>query len=155
MPGHEVVTGFFRRLFGRRPNTPAEAWLARRAGAPPEEVIRQHFAAIEAHDLDWILATLAPERARLYADTKTLDKRRQTVLKATVLAIEPTDEPVPLSAFAERYAMRQVYRVEFDLSLVEPEKRRDPTLQEGKQWAYFLLVSEGKGRPWLIADWGR
>ncbi|OTA40308.1 MAG: hypothetical protein A6D92_19630 [Symbiobacterium thermophilum] len=61
------------RLFGRRqPESPAAAWLRRRAQAEPAEVVVEHFRAIEAHDLEWILATLTPERARLYNSPSTL-----------------------------------------------------------------------------------
>jgi len=156
VPGYEVATGFWRKLFGRRgPQSPAEAWLRQRRDASPEEVIRQHFAAMAAHDLDWLLATMAPERARLYNDPRTLDKRRLTVTGARVLAVEAVAKPVPLPSFADRYSANMVLRVEYELDLVEPEQRRDPSLREGRDWSYFILVSSGPGKPWAIADWGR
>ncbi|HWI64410.1 MAG TPA: hypothetical protein VNT75_21475 [Symbiobacteriaceae bacterium] len=156
MPGHEVVTGLFRKLFGRRgTQSPAEAWLRQRREASPEEVIRQHFAAMAAHDLDWLLATMAPERARLYNDPRTLDKRRLTVTGAMVVSVEPADKPVPLPSFAERYKSTLALKVEYELNLVQPEQRRDPTLRDGRDWSYYVLVSEGTGKPWQVADWGR
>ena len=114
-----------------------------------------HFAAMQAHDLEAILATLAPERARLYRDHRTLDKRRLTIASAEVLAMEPAGEAVPYPAFAERYVQRTALKVEFALHLVDSEQRRDPTLGEGRQWSYYALVQEGADGPWLIADWGR
>jgi hypothetical protein len=156
LPGHEVVTGLWRKLFGRRgPETPAEAWLRQRRDASPEELIRQHFAAMEAHDLDWLLATMAPERARLYNDPRTLDKHRRTVTGARVLAVETVEGTVPLPSFAARYPRTQVLKVEFELDLVEPEQRRIPTMREGRDWSYYVLVSEAPGKPWQIADWGQ
>ncbi|HWI51662.1 MAG TPA: hypothetical protein VNT01_05930 [Symbiobacteriaceae bacterium] len=156
MPGNEVAAGFWRKLFGRRGDlTPAEAWLRQRRDASPEAVIRQHFAAMAAHDLDWLLATMAPERARLYNDPRTLDKRRQTVMDARVLSVDQVDRPVPFPSFAGRYQSRLAVKVEFELDLVEPEQRRDPTLREGRGWSYYILVSEGTGKPWLVADWGQ
>lgn len=154
MPGQQGLKGFFGRLFGRGTPSPAEQ-PAQRGEVDPEAAIRQHFVAIQAHDLDGILDTLAPERARLYNNPRTLDKRRLTVMEVHILHLEPADDSVPLPSFAQRYPAIQVWRVTYELKLVEPEKRRDPTLQDGEQWAYFILVSEGNGRPWLIADWGR
>ena len=156
MPVYEVATGIWRKLFGRRgPGSPAEAWLRQRRGASPEEVIRQHFAAMVAHDLDWLLATMAPERARLYNDPRTLDKRRLTVMDARVLAVEPVERPVPVPSFADRYSATMILKVDFDLNLVESEQRRDPSLREGRDWSYYVLVSAGPGKAWEIADWGR
>lgn len=143
---------FLQRLFGRRPDTPAAEWLARRATADPESVIREHFAALVAHDLDWILATLSPERARLYQLPTTLDKRRQTVQDARVLSVAVATDHVVLPS---HYPDQAVFRVDFELDLVESEERRDPTLQAGQQWGYFVLVREGPKKPWMIADWGR
>jgi len=155
VPGNEVITGLWRKLFGRRgTSSPAEAWLSQRRQASPEEVIRQHFAAVAAHDLEWMLATMAPERARLYADGRTLDKRRLTVLGARVLTVEPAVDDVPLPSFSGRYRESLVLRVEFELELAPPEQRRDPTLREGLNWSFYVLVREGQGKPWLIADWG-
>jgi hypothetical protein len=108
-----------------------------------------------AHDLDWLLATMAPERARLYNDPRTLDKQRKTVTGARIQVIAPAESAVPLPSFASRYQRNLVFRVEFELDLVPPEQRRDPTLREGRDWSYYILVSEGPGKPWLIADWGR
>lgn len=137
--------GLLDRLFGRRPD--------RRAQAEPEDVVREHFAAMSAHDVDRILATLTPGRRRLYSSPATLDKKRLTVRAARVLAVSPApDAPVEP---APGYPEQRVLRVEYELELVPPEDRRDPSLTEGRQWAYFLLVREGPGRPWLIADWGR
>jgi hypothetical protein len=118
-------------------------------------VLRTHFAALVAHDLDWILATLAPERARLWNDPRTLDKRRMTVERAEVTALEPASVRVPLPPFAPRYADVSVWRVEFTLALVPSEQRRDPTLKDGPQWAYYILVRSHPNQGWLIADWGR
>ncbi|MFB5083373.1 DUF4829 domain-containing protein [Symbiobacterium thermophilum] len=142
------------RLFGRRqPESPAAAWLRRRAQAEPAEVVVEHFRAIEAHDLEWILATLTPERARLYNSPSTFDRRRLSVKAARVTRVAPApDAPV---ARVPGYAEQQVFRVEYELELAPGEARRDPTLAEGPQWAYFLLVRERAGEPWLIADWGR
>lgn len=108
-----------------------------------------------AHDLDWLLATMAPERARLYNDPRTLDKQRKTVLGARVEAVSPVEQAIPLPSFSERYRETRVLRVEYEMDLVPPEQRRDPTLREGRDWSYYILVSEGPGKPWLIADWGR
>lgn len=145
---------FFDRLFGRRrEETPAASWISRRAKADPETVIREHFAAMIAHDLDWILATLTPERGRLYGGPTTLDKKRLTVRDVRVFAVEPAAgapvEPVP------GYEEQQAFRVEYEMDLVEAEQRRDPSLREGRQWAYYLLVRKMPGKPWLVADWGR
>jgi hypothetical protein len=146
----------WRRLFGGRGTpSPAEAWRRRRNQATPEEVIRQYFAAMAAHDLEWLLATMAPERARLYSDVRTTDKQRLSVAAAEVLAVEPVSVDLPLPAFVRQYRLSQIFKVEFELQLVPPEQRRDPTLREGRQWSYFVLVSAGPGKPWLIADWGR
>jgi hypothetical protein len=140
------------KLFGRRGKQPPAAPV--RGGATPAEVMERHFAAIAAHDLDGILATLAPQRARLYNDPRTLDRRRLTVEKAHVLSAEAVDLPVPIPAYAEQYPLRAVLKVEFDYHLVDREQRRDPTLREGPQWSYYIVVSEGPGKPWMIADWG-
>jgi len=144
---------FLARLFGgKRNDTPAAQWIARRPKATPDELIHQHFAAMVAHDLEWILATLTPERARLYGGPTTMDKRRQSIRTARVLKVEPAAEkgdPVP------GYAEQQLWRVEYELDLVPAEDRRDPSLSEGSQWAYYLLVRQGPRQPWLIADWGR
>jgi len=152
VPGHEGLTGLLHRLFGRRgtlsPVKPA------RGSAVPEDVIREHFAAAVAHDLDRILLTQAPERARLYDSPRTTDKRRLTVTEAQVLSVEPTGESLPMPGFVQRYAEIAVYKVEFELRLVPAEDRRDPTVREGRQWSYFVLVSEGAGKPWMLADWG-
>jgi len=155
VPRNEVIGGLWRRLFGRRgTSSPAETWLSQRRQASPEEVIRQHFEAMAAHDLDWMLATMAPERARLYGDARTTDKRRLTVQAARVLAMEPALERIPLPAFSARYRETMVLRVEFEMELAPQEQRRDPTLREGRQWSFYALVREGQGKPWLIADWG-
>jgi hypothetical protein len=98
---------------------------------------------------------LAPERARLWNDPRTLDKRRATVEAAVVTKVEPISAAVPLPPFAVRYAEWTVWRVEFELTLVAPEQRRDPTLKEGPQWAYYILVRSHPTQGWLIADWGR
>ncbi len=144
---------FFARLFGgRRSDTPAAQWIARRPKATPEEVIQQHFEAMVAHDLEWILATLTPERARLYGGPTTMDKRRQSVRVARVLGVEPVQERADS---VPGYAEQQLWRVDYDLDLVSAEDRRDPSLSEGRQWAYYLLVRHGPRKPWLIADWGR
>jgi len=142
------------RIFGRRtPESPAEAWLRRRAQAEPAEVVEEHFRAVVAHDLEWILATLTPERARLYNSPTTLDRRRLSVTAARVTGVTPApDAPV---ARVPGYDEQQVLRVEFELELAPGGERRDPTLVEGPQWAWFLLVREKAGKPWLIADWGR
>lgn len=155
MPVHQV-TQFWRKLFGRRgtPASPAEAWVRRRQDASPEEVLRQYLEASVAHDLDWLLATMAPERARLYSDPRTLDRRRVSVTGARFLSAQPAPGAVPLPDFAARYRSAAVYQVEFELDLAPPEERRDPSLREGRQWSYFVLVREQPGAPWLIADWG-
>ncbi len=142
------------RIFGRRqPESPAAAWLRRRAKAEPAEVVEEHFRAMVAHDLEWILATLTPQRARLYNSPATLDRRRLSVKAARVTGVTPAaDAPV---ARVPGYEEQQVLRVEYVLELVPGEARRDPTLVEGPQWAYFVLVRERAGKPWLIADWGR
>lgn len=145
-----------RNLFGRREApSPAGTWMAARSRATPEQVIRTYFEAGCAHDLDWIVATLTPERARLYQEARTVDKRRLSVRAARVLRVEAVDPAVLLPPAASRYRSRMIFRVEYELELVEPEQRRDPTLKEGADWAYFVLVTEGRGHPWLIADWGR
>jgi hypothetical protein len=118
-------------------------------------VLRQHFEAIMAHDPDWLMVTMTPERARLYSDARTLDKRRLTVAAARFLALAPSSDSLPLPAFAEKYRELQVLKVEFELELVPPEQRRDPTLRDGRQWSYYILAREGPGHPWLIADWGK
>jgi hypothetical protein len=155
VPGDQV-TSLWRKLFGRRgaPESPAEAWLSQRRDASPEEVLRQHFLAIQAHDLDWLLATMAPERARLYSDSRTLDRRRLSMAAAKLLAVDPDPGAAPLPSFASHYQSAAVYKVTFELELAPPEQRRLPNLQEGRQWAYYVLVNEGPGKPWLIADWG-
>lgn len=117
--------------------------------------MRQHYEATAAHDPDWLMATMAPERARLYDDARTVDKRRLTVAGVRVLTVEPVTQAVPAPAFAARYQSTLVLRAEFELDLVPPEQRRDPSLAEGRGWSYFILVSEGPGKPWLIADWGK
>jgi len=156
VPGDKGLAKLRALFFGRRGTpSPAEAWLARREKATPQEVIREHFAAMEAHDLDWILATLAPERARLYNEPRTIDKRRQSIAKATVVATEPATEPIALPVFAHRYRSNLIVRVEYDLELVDRERLRDPTVRQGRDWSYYALVTEGRGKPWLIADWGR
>lgn len=153
---HQVLAGLRDRLLGRRePPSPAQVWLSRRDQASPDEVIQAHFEAWVTHDLDWILATLAPERARIYRDTRTVDKKRLTVQSARMVSAQAVPAEFPLPVFAHRYRSNLVLRVEFDLVLVESEKRRDPTLKEGLDWSYYVLVTEGRGRPWLIADWGR
>lgn len=101
------------------------------------------------------MATLAPERARLWNDPRTLDKRRQTVEQAEITRLEPASSKLPLPPFAHRYADVAVWRVEFTLTLVSAEQRRDPTLKEGPQWAYYVLVRPHPNQGWLIADWGR
>ncbi|HLN64126.1 MAG TPA: DUF4829 domain-containing protein [Symbiobacteriaceae bacterium] len=156
MPRNQVA-GFWHKLFGRRGTlpTPAETWLRQRREASPEEVLRQHFAAMEAHDADWLMATMTPERARLYGDARTLDKRRLTVSRARLLAVAESREAFTLPAMVAKYRSFQLFEVEFELDLVEPEQRRDPTLLEGRQRSYFILVQEGPGHPWLIADWGK
>lgn len=154
MPGDQV--SIWRKLFGRRgaPESPAEAWLRQRSEASPEEVLRQHFLAMQAHDQDWLTATMASERARLYNDVRTLDRRRLTVGQAKLLAVDPAPGAVPLPSFAGHYSQADVYKVTFELELVPPEQRRDPSLREGRQWAYYVLVRERQGGPWMIADWG-
>ncbi|MFZ5815614.1 MAG: DUF4829 domain-containing protein [Bacillota bacterium] len=143
----------FDWLLGRRRKRgPAAEWMARRAEAAPGTVIREHFAAMVAHDLDWILATLTPERGRLYTGPTTIDKRRLSVRDARVLEVERAPEaPDPVAGYAEQL----LFRVEFELELVPGEELRDPSLKAGRQWAYYLLVREKPGKPWLIADWGR
>lgn len=145
------------RLFGRRGASHAPAGPGRDVSGleTPEATVVTLFAAMQAHDLHAILRTLAPERARLYQDPRTLDKRRLTIARAEVISAEPAAEPVPFPSFAERYAERIALKVEFELNLVDSEQRRDPTLGEGRQWSYYALVQEGAGGPWLIADWGR
>lgn len=145
---------FFARLFGRRrEDSPAANWMARRATADPETVVREKFAAMAAHDMNWILATLTPERGRLYNGPTTLDKRRLTVRSVEVLSVQPVgDAPVDR---VPGYPEQQALRVEFSMELVPEEERRDPTLSEGAQWVYYLLVREKPGKPWMIADWGR
>lgn len=154
---HQTLTHLRNRLLGRRePPSPAGTWLAERERAQPEQVLEQHFAAWVAHDLDWILATLAPERARLYTQTRTADKKRITVADARLIsAQEVVNSEFSLPVFAHRYRSHLVLKVEYELRLVEPERRRDPTLKDGRDWAYYVLVTEGRGRPWMIADWGR
>lgn len=146
--------GVFDWLRGRRrDDSPAANWLARRAKADPETVIREHFAAIAGHDLDWILATLTPERGRLYSGPTTLDKKRLTVRAVRLISVQEAAD-VPVEG-VPRYAEQQLFRVEYELDLAPLEERRDPSLQEGRQWAYYLLVRERAGKPWMIADWGR
>lgn len=116
--------------------------------------MQRHFAGIAAHDLEEILATLTPQRARLYGAPGMVDRRRQTVNSAKLLKVAAVDDPVPLPAYTAQYAEKAVLKVEYDLNLVEPEQRRDPTLREGRQWSYYIVVCEGPGQPWLIADWG-
>ncbi|MFZ5827131.1 MAG: DUF4829 domain-containing protein [Bacillota bacterium] len=144
--------GLLNWLFGRRrDDSPAANWIAQRATADPETVIHEHFAALAAHDLDWILATLTPERGRLYTGPTTMDKRRLSIKTARVVGLQPeADAPVePVPGYPEQAA----YRVEYELEL--GEERRDPSLSEGRQWAYYLLVRQRAGKPWMIADWGR
>lgn len=155
MPGNQGLTGIVQRLFRGRAPSPAEEWRKRWRKAPPDEVIRTHFASLVAHDLEWILATLAPERARLWNDPRTLDKRRQTLEQAEITSLELASGKIPLPPFAHRYADVAVWRVEFTLTLVPAEQRRDPTLKEGSQWAYYVLVRPHPNQGWLIADWGR
>lgn len=145
--------GFWHKVLGRRRSESSAAPPV--GGAPtPEEAVRRYFAAVAAHDLEGILNTLCPQRARLYSDARTLDRRRQSVAGVEVLSVEPADVSVPLPPYAEAYPHQVTLRVEYAMRLVPPEQRRDPTLREGRQWIYFLLVSEGSGKPWLIADWG-
>lgn len=127
--------------------------MARRAKADPETLIREHFAAIAAHDLDWLLATMTPERGRLYSGPTTLDRRRLTVRTVRLGEIRLADG-APVEP-AVGYPEQQVLRVSYELELVPSEERRDPTLSDGPQWGYYLLVRERAGKPWLIADWGR
>ncbi len=127
--------------------------MARRTEASPDEVIGEHFAATQAHDLEWLLATMAPERARLYS-ARTVDRRRLSVREVNLLSVEEAPGAVELPGFSSRYPEQLVLRVEYELHLRSEQERRDPTLKEGRQWAYFVLVREGPGRPWLIADWG-
>lgn len=144
--------GLINWLFGRRRDeSPAANWIARRAKAEPEAVIQEHFAAMAAHDLDWILATLTPERGRLYSGPTAMDKRRLSIKSARVVGLKPeADAPVePVPGYPEQAA----YRVEYELELAD--ERRDPSLTEGRQWAYYLLVRQRAGKPWMIADWGR
>lgn len=155
MPGNQGLAGIVQRLLRGRAPSPAEEWRKRWRKAPPEELIRTHFAALVAHDLEWIVATLAPERARLWNDPRTLDKRRQTVERAEVTRLEPASVSVPLPPFAPRYAEWAVWRVEFEMTLVPANQRRDPTLKEGPQWAYYVLVRPHPNQGWLVADWGR
>ncbi|MDB4894187.1 MAG: hypothetical protein JWN15_449 [Firmicutes bacterium] len=116
--------------------------------------MQRHFAGIAAHDLEEILATLAPQRARLYSDHRTVDRRRLTVNSAKLLSVQAVDDPVPVPAYTAQYAETAVLKVDYDLNLVEPEQRRDPTLREGRQWSYYIVVCAGPGQPWLIVDWG-
>lgn len=145
---------FFDWLRGRkRDESPAAKWLVQRAKAEPEAVIREHFAAIAGHDLDWIQATLTPERGRLYAGPTTLDKKRLTMRTVQVVSIQGVaDAPVER---VPGYAEQQTYRVEYEVELAPPEERRDPSVTDGRQWAYYLIVREAPGKPWMIADWGR
>jgi hypothetical protein len=155
---YEGLAGFWHRLTRRAAPSPAEAWLKQRVGATLEQVIAQHVAAINAHDLDWILTTLAPERARLYNDHRTVDRRRLSIREMRLVDIDsndPGDSVVPISPFAARYANRRILKVTYTLTLKSTEERRDPSLHEGEQWAYFILVNEGPRKPWLIVDWGR
>lgn len=155
MSGNEGVTGFWQRLFGRRePPSPAEAWLEHRSHASPEDVIGAHFAAMQAHDLDWFLATMTPERAKLHANPRTVDKSRKTVLSAQILEVRQVAQPFPAKLLKVRYRSVLFFRVEYALKLVDQDRRRDPSLREGVQWAYYVLVTEGRRNPWLIADWG-
>lgn len=144
--------GLFDWLRGRwRDDSPAGNWLARRVKAEPETVIQEHFAAINAHDLEWILATLSPERGRLYSSPTTMDKKRLSVKEAQVLTVEPAaDAPV---VRVPGYGEQRAWRVEYVLELAS--ELRDPTLVDGRQWSYYLLVRERVGKPWMIADWGR
>lgn len=155
MSGNQGLAGIWQRLFKRRGTpSPAEVWLEQRRTAAPEEVVAAHFAAIGAHDLDWILATMTPERAKLYQDVRVADKRRLTVREAQVLGTEVATGAIPVPMLAQRYRTILVLRVEFELRLVTQDERRDATLHEGRQWSYYILVTEGRGKPWLIADWG-
>ena len=146
--------GLFGRLFGRsRDDTPAARWMRRRAQAEPEDVVREYFAAMIAHDLEWMLATFTPERCRLYTGPTTLDRKRLSVKGARITGVSPAaDAPVGRVA---GYGEQRALRVEYELDLVPAEERRDPSLVDGPQWAYFLLVRQRPGQPWLIADWGR
>lgn len=135
---------------------PAEPRREPRGAPTPEAAVRAHFAAIQAHDLAAILATLSPERGRLYEDHRTLDRRRLTIARVELLSVEPAGEAVPLPVFASRYTERLILKVEYEQELVEREERRDPTAGEGRQWAFFVLVrDEEAGDGWMIADWGR
>lgn len=156
MSFHQRITRFWNRLLGRREApSPAAEWLAVRDRALPTEVLETHFHAWKTHDLDLLLATLSPERARLYGDVRTVDKRRLTVADVQLVSVKEATAAMPLPAFAHRYRSHLVLRVEYDLTLVDRERRRDPTLKEGRDWAYYILVTESRGKPWLIADWGR
>jgi hypothetical protein len=148
------IARLWQWLFGPRTHrSPAESYLQRRDALTPEEVLGEHFAAIRAHDLEWITATLAPERAKLYERPQTLDKRRQTIADFTLHGIEATDDRPTLPTVVQRYPELRILRVEFSLTLVPREQRRDPSLQEGHQSAYYALVRRSKGA-WMILDWG-
>jgi len=156
VPFYEGLANLRAKLFGQRePPSPAQSWMARRHKATPEEVVHAHFTAMGQHDLDWILATLTPERARLYGGSLSVDKRRRTIVSVKVLSIEPAAEEVPLPSSLSQYRSLVVFKVTFEMTLVPEEQRRDPSLKDGKGWAYFIVVAESRNKPWLIADWGR
>ena len=156
MPGDEVVRRFRLPFFGRRgAPSPAALWLARADQATPEEVVQQYFAGVNAHDLDLMLATMTPERAKLHAAPTTVDRRRQSVAEARIIAVEQSQESVPLQALGPKYRHTVVLKVTYALRLAAVEERKDPTLREGQDWAYFVLVAEDPGKRWMIADWGR
>jgi hypothetical protein len=151
-----VIANLLAKLFGsREPPSPAQTWIAQRHLASPEEVVHAHFTAMGQHDLNWILATLTPERARLYGGSLSVDKRRQSIVSVKILSIEPAKEKVPLPSEIRQYRSLEVYRVRFEMTLVPQEQRRDPSLREGEDWAYYIVVTESRGKPWLIADWGK
>ncbi len=156
MPLHQGLINLRAKLFGgREPPSPAQNWIAQRHKASPEEVVRTHFIAMGQHDLDWILATLTPQRARLYSGSLGVDKRRKSIVSVKVLTIEPASEEVPLPSSVERCRSVVVFKVRFEMTLVPEEERRDPSLRDGEGWAYYIVATESRGKPWLIADWGR
>lgn len=156
MPGDKVARKFIFPFFGRRgAPSPAELWLARADKAPPEEVVRQYFEGVNTHDLDLLLATMTPERAKIYAGPMTVDRRRQSVAQATVTSVTESHDNVPLPAMASKYRSTVILKVAYELRLVPAEERKDPTVHEGPDWAYFVLVTEGRMKRWMIADWGR
>jgi len=156
MSFYKGLGNLFAKLFGQRePPSPAKRWIAQRHAATPEEVVHAHFTAMGLHDLEWILATLTPERARLYGGSLSVDKRRQSIDSVKVLSIEPTQEELPLPSSITQYPLVEIYKVRFEMTLVPQEQRRDPSLRDGEGWAYYIVVAESSGKPWLIADWGQ